>query len=622
LGKEGEMGPDLRRRWWRGALVIAVGVLSVLTAPGALAATLSWGPGVGAVPPPDNATVAPRAAISAISCPSAGNCTALGGYVNTSAFNEGILVTESGGTWGNGVTAPLPNAYSTFPGPGVDLTSVSCVSAGNCVAVGNYTDSGSAGQGLILTQTNGSWTGMDAPLPAGANANPEASLSSVDCASSGSCVAVGGYTDMASAQQGVILTLSGGTWTPKEVSLPAGADANPGTNLRSVSCVAAGSCAAVGNYKDTSLDFQGLLLTDNSGTWTSSRAMLPINAAADPAVSLDSVSCVGTLDCAAAGKYGPNVGEAQALLISATSGSWATGTAATLPAGGVTAQPNAISCASAGNCTAVGYYVDSLNNQHGLLLTETAGTWANGVESPVPSGASNVSVLAVSCWAPGNCGAVGDDGLNGLLLEESDGSWTATDATLPSGGSLGDMAAVSCPATAICTAGGQYRNSSTNDDEGLFVSGAAGSGSAGGGSGGSAGGGGGSGGSAGGGGGSGGSAGGASVLAPGRPKVSGQRVSDTMGCRGADACAVTLKLTITEKLKVKGKSERRELVVGRGYATIAGGHVQTVTVTLTAAGKRLLALHRVLVVKLSVIFNAKTIAVYTVTFRAPPHHKK
>jgi hypothetical protein len=485
-----------------------------------------------------------------------------------------------------------------------------------------------------------------------------------------------------------------------------GANANPGPNLRSVSCVAVGSCAAVGNYEDTSLYYQGVLLTDNNGKWTPTKAMLPMHAAADPAVSLDSVSCVGTLDCAAAGKYLPNMGEAQGLLISATSGSWGTGTEATLPSGGSTAQPNAISCASAGNCTAVGYYVDSMNNQHGLLLTETAGNWADGVESPVPSGAINVAVLAVSCWAPGNCGAVGNDGLDGLLLGESDGSWNATDATLPSGGTLGDMAAVSCPGTAICTGGGSYRDSSTNDDEGLFVStapplasptlaltapanGTAGTAIAASaisaklsgasaptgsvrfivfgpqsappahcGSGGT---------TVGSGNASGvtgihpsagftpASAGdywwyasyggdsrnnpatsacgagtpetvvaGASVLAPEKPRVSGQRVSDAMACRGGSACSVTVKLTITEKVKGKGKAHRQKretLVLGSKSATIAAARIQTLTVPLNATGKRLLALHHVLVARLSVVFRGKTVAVYTVTFRAAPHRK-
>ena len=39
-----------------------------------------------------------------------------------------------------------------------------------------------------------------------------------------------------------------------------------------------------------------------------------------------------------------------------------------------------VSCASAGNCTAIGSYIDSSGHTQGLGLTETSGTWARGVE--------------------------------------------------------------------------------------------------------------------------------------------------------------------------------------------------------------------------------------------------
>jgi hypothetical protein len=98
-----------------------------------------------------------------------------------------------------------------------------------------------------------------------------------------------------------------------------------------------------------------------------------------------------------------------------------------------------------------------------------------------------------------------------------------------------------------------------------------------------------------------------------------------MTCRGGGACSVTLTLTVIEKVKGKGKPHRQHLetvLLGSRSATIAAGQIETLTVPLDAAGKRLLALHHVLVVKLSVIFQGKTVAVYTITLRAPPHHKK
>jgi hypothetical protein len=86
---------------------------------------------------------------------------------------------------------------------------------------------------------------------------------------------------------------------------------------------------------------------------------------------------------------------------------------AALPANAATdafATPVEVSCASAGNCTAVGWYYDSSYFFRGLLLTETAGTWAPGTEAPVPANAAanpDVMLRSVSCGSAGNCTAIG-----------------------------------------------------------------------------------------------------------------------------------------------------------------------------------------------------------------------
>ena len=62
----------------------------------------------------------------------------------------GLLLDERSGTWSTGTEAELPsNAGSN---PGVNLASVSCASAGNCAAVGDYTDSAGNTQGLLLNE--------------------------------------------------------------------------------------------------------------------------------------------------------------------------------------------------------------------------------------------------------------------------------------------------------------------------------------------------------------------------------------------------------------------------------------------------------------------------------------
>ena len=84
------------------------------------------------------------------------------------------------------------------------------------------------------------------------------------------------------------------------------------------------------------------------------------------------------------------------LLVAGASASGSTSTAAraktswkvigaVLPANAATADNqdvsiNSVSCASAGNCSAVGVYQDTTDRQDGLLLTEKAGKWAAGVE--------------------------------------------------------------------------------------------------------------------------------------------------------------------------------------------------------------------------------------------------
>ena len=86
---------------------------------------------------------------------------------------------------------PAPGAAAS---PVAALRSVSCTGAGGCDAVGSYADSNHHEQGLLLTETGSSWgSGTEALLPADASANPDVSLTSVSCSTVGNCDAVGDY---------------------------------------------------------------------------------------------------------------------------------------------------------------------------------------------------------------------------------------------------------------------------------------------------------------------------------------------------------------------------------------------------------------------------------------------
>src|SRR5207244_1069792 len=133
---------------------------------------------------------------------------------DSSNHRHGLLLSETAGTWATGVEASPPANAGSNPN-GVAFYSVSCASAGNCSAVGTYFDSSNHREGLLLSEIAGTWaTAVEATLPAkpGSNQNPLVSLNSVSCASAGDCSAVGDYADNSSHGQGLLLSETAGTW--------------------------------------------------------------------------------------------------------------------------------------------------------------------------------------------------------------------------------------------------------------------------------------------------------------------------------------------------------------------------------------------------------------------------
>ena len=480
-----------RLRVFSGVAPLACGVLLMLAAlpPQALAST-NWATGVEASLPA-NAGTNPEASLGEVSCGSAGNCTAVGGYKDSSGLSQGLLLTETSGTWATGVEPSLPANASR--NADASLGAVSCASAGNCTAVGRYYDSSGHGQVLLSTETSGRWArGVEASLPANAGTNPNLSLDSVSCASAGNCTAVGVYFVGSDQEQGLLLTETSGTWaTGVEASLPANArTSQPDVVLESVSCASAGNCTAVGTYANSDT-FKGLLVTETSGTWAAGvEAPLPANAGTDPYVYLSSVSCGSAGNCTAVGEYQnttedtpSGLGPHDGVLLTETSGTWAAGVEPPLPANAGTNQGGAgsVSCASAGNCAAVGGYTDSSGHAQGLLLTETSGTWATGVEASLPANADTdrgFSFQSVSCASAGNCAAVGgykdsSGHDHGLLLTETSGTWaTGVEASLPANARTSPdagLGSVSCASAGNCAAVGGFEDSSGHD-HGLLVS--------------------------------------------------------------------------------------------------------------------------------------------------------
>jgi len=112
------------------------------------------------------------------------------------------------------------------------------------------------------------------------------------------------------------------------------------------------------------------LASQNVNWETGVQAPLPANAASNPQVSLRSVSCASPGNCGAVGEYTNSSDDEQGLLLSETAGVWGT----VEPASGT--PSNAISCPSAGDCTTVG------GNK---MLSETGGVWGSATELTPPA---------------------------------------------------------------------------------------------------------------------------------------------------------------------------------------------------------------------------------------------
>jgi hypothetical protein len=444
--------------------LIALAACFAVVATAALAEAASSAPDT--VPQPGGAATGASAydQLTSTACPAAGDCVAVGAYKDPSGVYHGLIETESGGTWT--ASAPdLSHLAGVTANAASNLTSVACTAVGGCVAVGWYRDSAGHYQGLIDTETKGIWVAREAALTGlgSVDSNPGIYFFSVSCASAGYCAAVGWYHDSSDVQQGLIETESGGTWVAREANL-AGLNAysNPQVIFQQVSCPSAGNCAAVGTYFNVSTgNYQGLIETESGGTWTARQADtsgLPGNVRAE-SVELDSVSCPSAGSCSAIGTYGQGSG---LLLLRQVGSAWQPATAATLPTGNATSTAvsgTSVSCASAGNCTAVGGYAG-----RGLELTETNGSWGAAAQTSLPTpAASNPQawLTSVSCQSAGNCTAVGtyersDNGTEVVIATQSDGKWSTAGTELATsfGNYVDNLGSISCTPGGYCAAAG------------------------------------------------------------------------------------------------------------------------------------------------------------------------
>jgi hypothetical protein len=257
----------------------------------------------------NDADLALEVNLNGVSCSSATFCVVVGSYNDYTGHAFGLIDAGSGTSW-TPTSAPEPSNSGTDGDgdQGAELLAVSCSSDGNCGASGDYDNTGGRQQGLLEVLASGTWTDLTTPVPsnAGTGSYQFSESDDISCPTDGNCVSVGQYGNTADSVNGLIDTLSDGTWVPTQAPIPANTDTNPGdypnTSLNRVSCSWPGQCVAVGTYPDPSNENLGLVDSLSGGTWTASEAINPPDATAHPDAIMASVSCVAAF-CTIGGSY-------------------------------------------------------------------------------------------------------------------------------------------------------------------------------------------------------------------------------------------------------------------------------------------------------------------------------
>jgi hypothetical protein len=362
--------------------------------------------------------------------------------------------------------ATVPASPSAAPPTAHELFDVSCVSAKNCLAVGQDQNAFKGAGGPLAETWNGTtWKTVSVKLPSGATGGI---LGRVSCVSASHCVAVGFFAKGNGNQFALAETWNGRTWTPAQPPAPGGEN----TSLTGVSCKSATSCVAVGAYtQNTSSGPTGAPLAEtwNGRKWTEARPPAPKGTLLS---ALDAVSCVSAVKCVATGVSFTNLASV-ALIESWNGKSWSRMKAAALP-GNPLAELTGVSCASANSCAAVGYAASTTG------LGSLAEVW-NGKSWRLasvrwPKGTSNAELSGVSCAAVNACVAVGtiDSNLKSVsntgkaaAVTWNGKAWAVTNVPAPGKGKASLFRGVTCRSATNCVAVGQLGPAVSTNGTGL-----------------------------------------------------------------------------------------------------------------------------------------------------------
>jgi hypothetical protein len=453
---------------WLSVLAAGAAVVALAVPASAMPAGPSWGKAQQVVTPATRAKS--EGGIKSVSCAPGGYCAA-GGFYQTSAGKwAAYVVTGTNGDWGKISLINVSGLRQTVP-PSPATLKVSCPSAGNCVAVGTYADLNNAEQPFVVSEKNGTWGKAQAvPGLKTVSGDLDAVVFSLACASPGNCVVGGQYQNSTESQseQPWAAAEKNGVWGEAE-DVPGTAKLNiVQGNVTSISCTTGGTCLGVGSYQvgESTVQF---VITESKGTWSTAQTIPDLPAGG----YLSLASCSTDGSCTVAGGVSAGQNSEQLFTILRKNGTWGAvndirGTKAF--DGGLVS----LSCYMRGYCTSAGAYNDAARHVQSFVAVERSGYWHPAENLPGIGRLSHgkdfaAQVTGLSCPNTYNCAVTGWANIyvtptvvrtEGIVASLINGVWHWAEVipgiTALDGNGNSEAVSVACSKPDHCTAGGSY----------------------------------------------------------------------------------------------------------------------------------------------------------------------
>jgi hypothetical protein len=334
------------------------------------------------------------------------------------------VVSEVHGTWHgahtvSGVVAPGNEE-------GAAITYVSCASAGNCAAAGRFASVGCADgdntcllagatykrqfeKSFVVNEVHGIWGSPEWLREANRGEYPN--LNGLSCGAPGACAAVGTSLSPSGEQEGFVVDETGGRWQKSALFPGSALIGQTSSSFNAVSCGSRGNCSAGGSYTDKYGNTHPFLVDETSGTWHRPFAVKGSNRPAlKRYAQIQSISCGTTNDCTA---FGESLGSAGKglyyFVLTKREGSWSS---VHLVPGSTSSAFRGFSgtemaCSASESCAIAGSYFTESSSTTPYALSEDSGHFTRlknlrGVAklSLAPTAGS---VVTLSCGASNNC---------------------------------------------------------------------------------------------------------------------------------------------------------------------------------------------------------------------------